>query len=78
MNFKEYQHIERFGTDEVEDIEIGICYIFPKIDGTNSSIWLDNGELKGGSRKRVLSLENDNAGFYAYASQKKELIGLFK
>lgn len=74
MNFKEYQHIERFGTDEVEDIEIGICYIFPKIDGTNSSIWLDNGELKGGSRKRVLSLENDNAGFYAYASQKKELI----
>lgn len=74
MDFKEYQHIERFGTDEVEDIEIGICYIFPKIDGTNSSIWLDNGELKGGSRKRVLSLENDNAGFYAYASQKKELI----
>ena len=74
MNFKEYQHIERFGTDEVEDIEIGICYIFPKIDGTNSSIWLDNGELKGGSRKRVLSLENDNAGFYAYASQKKELM----
>ena len=37
--FKQYQHIERFGTSEVESIEFGLCYVFPKIDGTNSSMW---------------------------------------
>ena len=66
MGFRKYQHIERFGNDEVQGIELGISYIFPKIDGTNGSVWLKDGELKAGSRKRVLSLDDDNAGFYAY------------
>jgi len=34
MEFRKYQHIERFGTDEVDGIEFGKCYIFYKIDGT--------------------------------------------
>lgn len=42
MEFKKYQHVERFGTDETEGINIGKCYVFPKIDGTNSSVWLEN------------------------------------
>ena len=65
MEFRKYQHIEIFGTDEVENINIGKCYIFPKIDGTNSSCWLNaDGELRCGSRNRELTLEKDNAGFY--------------
>ena len=65
MEFRKYQHIERFGTDEVDGIEFGKCYIFYKIDGTNGSVWLDNdGNLKAGSRNRELTLENDNARFY--------------
>lgn len=64
MDFRKYQHIERFGTSEVEQIEIGTCYVFPKIDGTNSSVWLNDGELCAGSRNRQLSLESDNAGFF--------------
>lgn len=64
MEFQKYQHIERFGTDEVEGIEIGECYVFPKIDGTNSSVWLEDGEIKAGSRNRELTLDKDNAGFY--------------
>lgn len=65
MEFREYQHIERFGTDEVNNIEIGVCYVFPKIDGTNSSAWIgEDGLIHAGSRKRELSLEKDNAGFY--------------
>lgn len=59
---QKYQHVERFGTDEVEGIELGKCFIFPKIDGTNGVIWYDNG-LHFGSRNRELSLSNDNAGF---------------
>lgn len=64
MEFQKYQHIERFGTDEVEGIEIGECYVFPKIDGTNASVWIENGVVKAGSRNRELTLDNDNAGFY--------------
>jgi hypothetical protein len=66
MQFAKYQHIERFGTDEVENIELGVCHVFPKIDGTNGSVWLDDeGTIQAGSRNRTLSLEADNAGFDA-------------
>jgi len=64
MEFRNYQHIERFGTTEVEGIEFGRCYIFPKIDGTNASTWMNFDIIHAGSRKRSLSLESDNAGFY--------------
>jgi len=74
MEFRKYQHIERFGTDEVQGIEEGLTYVFPKIDGTNSSVWLDgNGELKAGSRNRELTLDADNAGFYAWVSQQENI-----
>lgn len=64
MEFRKYQHIERFGADEVDGIELGSVYVFPKLDGTNVLVWLNNGLIKAGSRNRELSLENDNAGFY--------------
>lgn len=65
--FRKYQHVERLGTDEVEGIECGECVIMPKIDGTNSSIWLDDdGNICCGSRTRQLSLDKDNAGFMEY------------
>lgn len=70
MEFRKYQHIERFGTTEVDDIQIGVCYVFPKIDGTNSSVWLNNGNVTAGSRNRELSLESDNAGFFASILQE--------
>lgn len=58
MEFNKYQHIERFGTDEVENIEFGRCFIFYKIDGTNGQVYLDaDGNIKAGSRNRVLTLE---------------------
>jgi len=63
MPFKKYMHIERYGNDEVQGIELGQCFIFPKIDGTNGSVWIEGGELQAGSRNRQLSTDNDNAGF---------------
>jgi len=30
--FVKYQHVEKFGNLEVEGINLGECYIFPKID----------------------------------------------
>ncbi len=66
--FKRYQSIKKYQTMEVEGIELGKLYVFPKLDGTNSSIWMgeDDVELKAGSRNRELTLDNDNAGFLHY------------
>jgi len=79
MEFKKYQHLERLGTQEVQGIENGMCYIFPKIDGTNSSIWLDNDliTIKAGSRNRELTLEDDNAGFYRWVLEQKMFVDYF-
>ena len=77
MGFIKYQHIERIGTDEVKDIEFGKCFIFHKIDGTNAQLWYEDGQIKGGSRNRLLSLDNDNQGFYEYALSEKKYADFF-
>ena len=83
MEFLKYQHVERFGTTETQGIENGMCYVFPKIDGTNSQLWFlqsDDkrfGKLLAGSRNRQLELDNDNAGFYNWAVKQKNLFDFF-
>jgi hypothetical protein len=72
--FKKYQHIERFGATEVQNIELGDCHVFPKIDGTNASVWIYDGQLQAGSRNRHLSLDSDNAGFLAWVLEQKNII----
>ena len=65
MQYRSYQHIEKLGNKEVEGILKGRCSLQPKIDGTNGVVWLgDDGIIHAGSRKRDLTLDNDNAGFY--------------
>lgn len=66
MTFLRYPHLEKYGNEEVADIEFGVTHIFPKLDGTNASVWYDNTMVRGGSRNRQVSLENDNQGFYSY------------
>ncbi len=68
--FHRYQHVEHFGSPAVEGIDIGECYVFPKLDGINASVWstkehaISSVALNAGSRNRILTRENDNAGFY--------------
>lgn len=71
MEFQEYQHVVKLDDPEVEGLLVGKCYIFPKIDGTNASVWLQtkedtdcHGLIQTGSRHRLLSSSNDNAGFH--------------
>lgn len=73
MEFRSYQHVERFGTSEVEGIELGNCYIFPKVDGSNAQVYLKDGVIKAGSRKRELTLEADNGGFYQWVLQQENI-----
>lgn len=72
--FTKYQHLERLGTEEVEGIQAGECYVFPKLDGTNAQVWInDEGELCAGSRNRQLTSENDNAGFFKWVIENREM-----
>ena len=63
--FDKYVHLEKLGNDEVEGIDTGVVYAFPKLDGTNGQLWWDkdSGVIGAGSRNRILSYESDNAGF---------------
>lgn len=72
MEFFKYKHLERFGAGGVTDgLERGITYVFPKLDGTNGSIWFD-GEYCAGSRNRLLSEGRDNAGFFNWLNKNQE------
>lgn len=74
MEFTKYMHLERLGTSEVEGIEDGLCYVFPKLDGTNASVWIDeDGVVHAGSRNRHLSVDSDNAGFYNWVLEQSNI-----
>ena len=62
--YKSFTHVERLGKDETDGILNGICYISPKLDGTNAVVWYADGHICAGSRTRELSPLSDNAGFY--------------
>jgi hypothetical protein len=73
--FRKYDHVERFGHDDVQGLDIGEVYVFPKLDGTNASVWFEcGGDCDGphvccGSRNRTLSAGEDNAGFHAWTRE---------
>lgn len=73
QEFLRYPHLEKLGNREVDNIEIGTTYVFPKIDGTNASVWWDGEKVCCGSRNRQLSLEKDNAGFMIYVKTHENL-----
>lgn len=51
----------------------------PQARCTNASVWLgDDGVIMAGSRNRTLSLENDNAGFYAYVLANSNIVEYLK
>lgn len=72
MRFVKYHHVERYGMDEVEGIDLGVCHVFAKLDGTNASVWMNDGTLCAGSRNRQLSLDKDNAGFLQWVLENEE------
>lgn len=75
MDFRRYDHLVRHGGTEVEGIDIGVVHLFPKLDGTNAHVWLQNGAVKFGSRGRVLD-GADNAGFRAWGERQGNLYTL--
>lgn len=76
---RHYGKIHRLGKDEVEGILDGTCSVQEKIDGANTSIWLDDeGNLKMGSRTRILRDDEDFNGFVSYVKAHEGIVELLK
>lgn len=73
-DFIKYHHVERFGRPEVAGIEDGVCHVFPKLDGTNASVWWEDEGIRAGSRRRPLTPMDDNHGFCDWAYHNDKLI----
>lgn len=72
---RKYDHLERWGRDEVSGIDIGDCLVFPKLDGSNGRIWRDEtGEIAIGSRNRVLGEDEDHMGFRRWMVENREAL----
>ena len=54
MTFIKYQHVQHFGADETEGLTDGVCYIFPKMDGSNMCAYTEDGEIRCMSRNCIL------------------------
>ena len=79
MEFKKYQHIERLGTSEVTGLTKGMCYIFPKIDGVNTQVYLNgNKEICAAGRKQEMSKDTDSTGFLNYISNNQNIKSFFE
>lgn len=82
MGFIKYPHLERFGRQAVSDLHDGLCYIMPKLDGTNAQVWYDKDLdlILAGSRNRLLdeTSDGDNAGFCKFARKNENLRNFFK
>lgn len=66
MNFETYPKIYRLGHSDIEGILQGKCYIQEKIDGANTSIWLQDGEIHVGSRNNDITGTDNLNNFYDY------------
>lgn len=71
---KMYCKIKRPDNSRVSINKNEYVVIQEKIDGSNTAIWNDNGNIRYFSRTRELKSENGLGGFVSWIKQKEELI----
>ena len=77
--YKSYQHVERIDSPACEGLlNNPRVFVEAKVDATNACVWYEHREYHAGSRKREVSLEDDNAGFaqWFFNSEDEEACGL--
>lgn len=77
MSFRAYEKIHRLGKEETEGILIGTCYVQEKVDGANTSIWFEDGQIKCGSRSQEVTNAAFN-GFPAWVKLHEGINNFFK
>lgn len=76
MSFKKYPKVHRLGKEETEGILEGTVHIEEKIDGSNVSIWFEEGAIQVGTRNQRIT-EGFN-GFVQYVQEHPTLTTLFE
>ena len=66
---RNYGKIHRYGKEEVEGILEGTVVVQEKVDGANAQIWMEDGEIKVGSRNRELKPDEGFNGFRQYVEK---------
>lgn len=69
--FIKYPKIHRLGAEETDGILIGECSIQEKVDGANTSIWNENGNLHCASRSQEIT-----GGFNGFVDYAKNHVGI--
>lgn len=69
MKFREYPKVQRLDKEECDGLLDNLVTVQEKVDGANVSLWLEDGEVQGGSRHRKLRDESFN-GFVDYIKKK--------
>jgi len=67
--FKKYIHLERLTSEEVQGLQDEACFIVPKLDGANASIWWEGARVCCGSRNNQLGEHNTLQGFYGWVQE---------
>lgn len=72
---RKYDHLERLDSPQTAGLLQGEVFVFPKMDGTNASIWFDRDTqtLECGSRNNRLTEGSDNHGFRAWLETQDSL-----
>lgn len=76
--YKKYPKIHRLGKDETDGILEYEVYVQEKIDGANISIFLLDGEIRCGTRTRMLPKEESFNGFQEAVMANRNLEGFFE
>lgn len=69
--FRQFESLKRPYHRDIDGLLLGTkIYVFPKLDGTNASVWWDasTNTVQTGSRRRICTPEKDNAGFSAWVN----------
>lgn len=69
MPHRHYGKIHRYGKEEVEGILEGVVVVQEKVDGANAQIWMEDGEIRVGSRNRELKPGESFNGFREYVEK---------
>jgi len=71
-------HVKLLGKNE-EDLLSGLCYIFPKIDGSNCQVWIDDSKIQTASRNiKILDGNEVLNGFRKYILNDSRFIRFAK
>ena len=73
MTFVRYQHIEHLDSSNAQGLTTGLCHVFAKLDGSNGSVFVEDGEIRCASRNMKL---DDNHPMTRFVKSNQGIVSL--